>query len=858
LPIDEVLEPMLDHLETPGRNAVLLAPPGAGKTTCLPAALLDRLRASDEGEIIVAQPRRIAARMAAQIVARWRGTTLGEEVGYRVRFDSRAGVHTRLTFVTEGLLLRRLRDDRGLAGVAAIVFDEIHERHLAGDLALALARRLQRTRTPSLRIIAMSATLDPGPLSEYLEAPTFESRGRAYPVETEHLLIRNRPLEAQVLRALQARVEAAERIDVEKLGHVLVFLPGASEIRRCARALDGYCKHHDLPIRPLHASLSIDDQELAIAASARPKVILATNVAETSLTIDQVATVIDSGLSRVMRHDPGAGLPRLELQSISRASAVQRAGRAGRTRPGHCTRLYGKADFERRPERERPEVARADLSDGVFDLALAGVDDPLRFNWFETPPASSIESALDLLRRLGAIDEGGVTALGRKMGPLPLHPRLACAWVHAGEMGVGKLASGVVAILAERELRRPDRPPEHHDFADPIYELERLAASRGSPERLRRQGIDPRAAQAVEGARRALIKQLSRTHGADKGGDRVRGVAAQRALARALLLAFPDRLGRIRQRGDTLELLGRDGRATPLSHSCVVRDPGFALALRAESRQQGTRRIEGITAACAIDEDDILDTMVDEITEHELVDFDPKRKRVRCVSELRIGALTLSRDELDSLAPDGHLRLFEEAKKVGVGRFIDLDAISTLRDRARFVRESFDPSFPLIDEEFVEARLLELCEGKRSFAELQAAGLLDFVRASLGAQLAKLNRLAPRTITLPGGRKLSVDYSPGRPPSVASFLQDFFGSQRGPTIADGRVELTLHLRAPNRRDVQVTTDLAGFWERHYPDLRRQLQRRYPKHDWPEDPVAATPPKPRPRRGPRKKKSGKKR
>ena len=286
LPIDEVLGPLIDHLEAPGANAVLVAPPGAGKTTCVPPALLERLA---RGQIIVAQPRRLAARMAASTVARWRRQDLGREVGYAVRFEARSGADTRLLFVTEGVLLRRLRDDPQLTGVSAILFDEIHERHLAGDLALALARRNQRELRPDLRLLAMSATLDPGPLADFLEAPTFESRGRAHRVEVEYLVARDRPLEAQVLRALQTRVEAAPTVDVDGLGHILVFLPGASEIRRCASKLAGYCDHHGLVLRPLHASLPPDEQDLAVAPSERPKVILSTNVAETSLTIDQVA-----------------------------------------------------------------------------------------------------------------------------------------------------------------------------------------------------------------------------------------------------------------------------------------------------------------------------------------------------------------------------------------------------------------------------------------------------------------------------------------------------------------------------------------------------------------------------------------
>ena len=856
LPIDEVLPATIEHLRHEGANAVVLAPPGAGKTTAVPLALLEAL---PEGEIWVAQPRRLAARMAASLAARWSKGPLGAEVGYRVRYEGSTSDATRLIYMTEGLALRRLRERLRSAGaldpVAAIIFDEFHERHLDGDLALALAREAQRQGAKKLRVIAMSATLDPGPLEAYLEAPLFESAGRSHPVELRYEVHRNRPLEAQVQRALQSRVDEASAVDVQNFGHVLVFLPGAAEIRRCAETLEGYCRHHGLELHTLHGEAPPAQQDAAVAPSDRPKVILSTNVAETSVTIDDVATVIDTGLVRVARHDELAGVDRLELKGISRASAEQRAGRAGRTRPGVCIRLYAAADHDRRPARDVPEVLRADLSEACFDLAAAEAGDPLRFPWFEAPPAESLGAALSLLERLGAVESHRLSAHGQRMRRWPLHPRLASFFAECEALNDDKLARvalDVAALLSERELRRLDREPAHHDVADPIYELEQIDRAKGGENQLRREGFDPRGMAALRRARQSLQRRRNGSRDGSRDGSRPLSPKDNARLRRALMHAFPDRVAQVRARDERLEAKMVDGGAIPLAPGCVVREHEWIVVLRASARSEGARTRTQVTAASAIEADWILDDFLEQIDERQSVDF--QRGRVRRVAELRYGALVLDRSELAGTDAATAERLFREALAAGWGKLIDLESLEALRARADFARARGLALEPL-DDGVLESTLRELCEGRSSLEDLRAADLLALLRSrwsTVGGQgdaLAALTRFAPDEVRLPSGRRLAVSYAPGQDPSVASFLQDFFGSDDGPRIADGKLPLVLHLRAPNRRDVQVTTDLAGFWDRHYPELRRALMRRYPRHDWPEDPRSAEPPKPR--TGPRR-------
>jgi ATP-dependent helicase HrpB len=508
LPIDPLLPAVCDALRR-APSLVLEAPPGAGKTTRVPRALLDAGFAAS-GEILVLEPRRLAARLAARRVAEELGEEVGRTVGYQMRFEDVSSAETRIRFVTEGTLTRRLLRDRELRGVAVVLLDELHERHLDGDVALALLRRLQNGARPDLRLAAMSATLDAAPVAAFLgDAPILRSEGRLFDVALEHVArADDRPLEAQVASAVRRLVD--EGLD----GDVLVFLPGALEIRRAAESCARIAREADLLVLPLHGSLPPAEQDRAVRPADRRKVILSTNVAETSVTIDGVVAVVDSGLARIAAHAPWSGLPTLKVARIARASAAQRAGRAGRTRPGRCLRLYTSGDLAARPEHETPEVARADLAEAVLALAAAGVRDLSAFGWLTAPPTASLDAALGLLGRLSAIEGGAVTATGERILRFPAHPRLGRILVEAERRGIAADACAVVAILGERDLAtggRGARDARHRsDVLDALSRFDEAEAASFQPDRLRWLGIDAGRAQAVERVRKQLARLVDK------------------------------------------------------------------------------------------------------------------------------------------------------------------------------------------------------------------------------------------------------------------------------------------------------------------------------------------------------------
>ncbi|HLT39153.1 MAG TPA: ATP-dependent helicase HrpB [Enhygromyxa sp.] len=877
LPIAAILPAVLDAVRE--RDVVIEAPPGAGKTTIIPLALMLRMSSASgfdgghsagrpragqspsqdphlsgrpfgapgallergslgTGTILVLQPRRLAARLSAVRVAALLGESVGERVGYRVRFESAGSARTRLWFLTEGVLLRRLRDDPELAGVDAVILDEFHERGLDADLALALLRRLQRQRREPLRLIVMSATLDAEPVADFLDNPVrLRTEGRSYPVEIEYPSTRSRnkdelPLERRVAAAVRELIERKLIGDPAAPGHALVFLPGAREIRACAEACAGLAERAGLELVSLHGQLSREQQDRAVERSDRSKLILSTNVAETSVTIDGVVAVIDSGLARVADFDPGSGLPRLSLAPISRASAAQRAGRAGRTRPGVCIRLYGRHDHDHRPEHQLAEIRRLDLAGPVLELAAAGVASPDSFEWFEAPPAASLAAAQGLLRQLGAIDERGeLTEIGRSMLSFPLHPRLARLLLAGVERGVGEWTATAAAILAERPLRSGGPPPRTSD-ADILDEIELLG--RGD------RGLDPGVVAAVRRATEQLRKLVSRQASPPRSrADR------ELALRQALLLAHPDRVASVRvdDHGHRTLVFAFGGSAE-LGPDSAVRSAGWVIALRSEERREGTRRRAVVRSACAIDPEWLIDLFPDAVVDDEQLRFDPVRERVIGESALRYGKLAITASVIAKLPEHASQILLEAARSVAVARFCG-DELEQLRLRAAFVH-GHRPELPLLDDALIDEALANACIGKSSFAELAQANLPAIIQAELGLRAGDptaLDRPAPRSTTLPGGRKLTIHYEVDRAPWVGSWLQDFFGLRTGPRVLDGKVAVVLHLRAPNRHDVAVTSDLAAFWRDHYPELRKRLSRRYPRHDWPEDPLTAKPPAP---------------
>jgi ATP-dependent helicase HrpB len=790
LPIDELLPEILDHLRT-ASHLVVEAPPGAGKTTRVPAALLGL----DAGEVLVLEPRRLAARLAARYVAGERGEAVGDTVGYQVRFEEVAGPRTRLRFLTEGVLTRRMLSDPSLERVGCVVLDEFHERHLEGDLALALLRRLQLTRRPDLKIVVMSATLDAGPIASYLAGetpvPVLRSAGRQHPLEIEYTPHSAAPLEEKVAAAL-------ERLAARGLaGHVLAFLPGSYEIRRAQNACAPLAYRHGWQLLPLYGDQSPEEQDRAIAPCAQTKVLLSTNVAESSITIDGVGAVIDSGLARVASHSPWSGLPSLQVARISQASANQRAGRAGRTGPGRAIRLYPLEDFVRRPAQDVPQILREDLAPTALLLQAMNLEFP-SLSWLDAPPAAAIEQAQELLRQLGAT--GGTS---REMARYPLHPRLSRLMVEARRRGVARDGCAVAALLSAGE-RLPARAP-HASRSDLLVLLE----SEWSPYTAR------------------LFRQL--------GGSGARAADNEDALLLSILTAFPDRVARRRQ-GAELQLAS--GAPAQQALNSTVTEADLFVAVEAEDRKE--QKAPVVRLASAIEPEWLLDLFPDRLREVSTLEWNRGGERVEAVAALMFDQIAI---ETRRTAPDPEqagVFLAHKAVEAGLARFADPDEIAAFRWRVQFAAQH-GPVTPL-DAAAIEGAVASLATGLKSFAELESAtrgaGLLRAIERQMPAGTRRLlEEIAPAAVRLPHGRQVAVHYEADQPPWIASRLQDFFGMRETPTVGRGAVPVVVRLLAPNQRPVQMTSDLAGFWQRLYPQVRKELSRRYPKHAWPEDPLA---------------------
>ena len=791
LPVDPLIPVILDHLRI-ANTLVLEAPPGAGKTTRVPPALL----ALDSRDVLVLEPRRLAARLAARFVARELGQAVGATVGYQVRFEEVAGPNTRLRFLTEGVLTRRLLSDPQLARTACVVLDEFHERHLEGDLALALLVRLQRTARPDLRIVVMSATLDTGPVAAYLGgARVLRSEGRQYPLEIEYTPHSAAPVEERVATALAGLAARGQA------GHVLAFLPGAAEIRRAQKTCAATARRKGWSVLPLYGDQSPEEQDRAVAPSATPKVILATNVAESSITIDGVTAVIDSGVARVAGHSAWSGLPVLELARISQASANQRAGRAGRTGPGRALRLYPLEDFVRRPAHETPEILRADLAPAALLLGNLGMKGFQDLDWLDAPPAAAVARALDLLAQLGATG-----ATGREMARYPLHPRLSRLIVEARRRGVAEDGCTAAALLSAGE--RLPAAADHATRSDLLSLME----------------------GAWEGRAALLVRQVRRI--VDPPHQKSRD---EDALLISVLAAFPDRVAR-RRSGADLQLAA--GGSALLAPNSTVTGAEFLVAVEAEDRRD--QKAPLVRIASAVEPEWLVDLFPERLREVEELEWNRATERVESVRSLMFDAIAIeTRRAPPDPAAAGAL-LARKALEAGIARFADPEQLDALRARVNFAARH--AAVPPLDDAEVEAALCALAAGMRSFAELAAAtcngGLVRALEQGLAPHARRLmEEVAPTRLRLARGREVKVHYEPAQPPWIASRLQDFFGMRETPAVARGKVPVVVRLLAPNQRPVQMTTDLAGFWQRLYPQLRKELSRRYPRHAWPEDPLA---------------------
>ncbi len=707
------------------------------------------------------------------------GERLGETVGYQVRFEEVASARTRLRFLTEGILTRRLISDPKLSGIGAVVLDEFHERHLEGDLALALLRRLQITSRPDLKVIVMSATLDSAPVANFLgECPILRSEGRLFDLSVKYQPYSALPLEQQVAQA------ASQLLDESTTGDILVFLPGAAEIRRAQRECQPLAERRGLLILPLHGDLSPAEQDRAVSPAPQRKLILSTNVAESSITVEGVTAVIDSGLARVASDSPWTGLPTLAVTRISKASAVQRAGRAARTAPGRVIRLYSLDDFHRRPDHDAPEIKRRELSELCLTLRAIGISHPSGLNWLDPPPEDAVSRAEDLLERLSAAGDRA-----RRMARYPLHPRLARLVLDGVERGAGEEACRVAAILSSG-----------------------LRSESGDLLHLVDSAWDPATQRHFEQIRRLVRPPREHRHDSN-------------ALPLAILTAFPDRVAR-RTKGRQL-LLASGGSAL------LARDAQaeFLVAVDIEERSEHAQPL--VRLFCAIDPAWLVDLFPERVNERKAVEWNREAERVEAVNALLYDNLVIEETRSGTADPDQAAALLaEKAWEAGVERFADREELDEILGRIAFASEH--AAVAKID---VESALRELCQGLKSFRELKnaAASLIPMLEQRANAKL--LNEVAPARIRLPGGRMTKIHYDAGKPPWIASRLQDFFGLRETPRIAHGRVPIVVHLLAPNQRPVQTTTDLAGFWQRLYPEVRRELSRRYPKHAWPENPGA---------------------
>lgn len=829
------------------RALVLEAPPGAGKSTRVPIALVNA-GLTGAGQVLVTEPRRIAARMLARRVAAERGERLGQSIGYQVRFERVAGPETRVLYVTDGILLRRLVNDPILDGVSAVILDEFHERSLDSDLCLALLARLKEEDRPDLCLVVMSATLEAGPVADFLGGcPRLSSAGRRFDVSIEHQARPDeRPLEKQILGATRQLLLA------EAEGDVLVFLPGAREIRRALEALLPLSAEHGLDVLPLHGDLPIAEQARAIEPGPRRKVVLSTNVAESSLTLEGVTSVVDSGLFRQARHSPFSGFSALTTAKVSQASAAQRAGRAGRTRPGRVLRLYTKGDLDARPAQDAPEVLRADLTGALLSLHGSGVKNVGELRFLTPPPDASLKAAEALLDLLGALETSkALSPIGRRLLSLSVHPRLGRILIEGERRGVGAQAALVAALIEERDLRlsaraelgdrrgRRDTSTGPSDLFALMDAFELAESLSFEPHRLRAHGIDPQAARAVERSRSALLGRRP------ESASPTSPEALEETLLRVILTGFVDRLAR-RRRPDAPDLVLCNGRVARLADESVVRSHPLMVAIAIDEAGSGpTTAPATVRLASGVEPEWLLEEYPERLELTEGLVWNQESQRVEQQSRLGFGAVTLEQSQRAARPGPGATALLRTAMQgPGAQEFLRNDELSEALERLRLIDDD-----PEVDRSRLEERVLSLAEGLTSFAELRALHPIATLLATLDpATRRRLEEQAPLSIRLVGGRSLRVHYPSGRPPFVESRLQDFFGMAEGPRIAKGRVPLTLHLNAPNGRAVQVTTDLAGFWERHYPTIRRELMRRYPRHPWPEDGRTAEPPRPGRRRG----------
>lgn len=792
LPIDDILPELLATLQG-SPNVVLSAPPGAGKTTRVPLALLEMIP-PEAGTIIMLEPRRIAAASAARYMAQTLGEPVGQTVGFAIRFERKVSSRTRIEVVTEGILTRRLQDDPGLSGVTCVIFDEFHERSINADLGLALCLEAQAALRPDLKLLVMSATLECGPLAALLgNAPVVASQGRSFPVELHYLPSTDRqPLPRRMAGAIRQAL-------AEQQGDLLAFLPGSGEIRAVQRELEGL---GGVLICPLYGDLPFEQQQRAILPGPERRVVLATNIAETSLTIDGVRIVVDCGLSRRLQLDPSTGLERLVTVRASKASALQRAGRAGRTAPGVCYRLYNEQTFQAMTAFSPAEILTADLAPLLLELAAWGIrvdsgnsrdvsSTVPGITWLDPPPAAHLAAAGELLQLLGAVSgEGQITQLGRRMVRLPVHPRLARLLLEAETRGLLPAACRFAAQLSNRAT----------------------------------------AGAALERTERQLLQLMGQR------GPTATGPADDGLMAPLYLAAWPDRIAQ-RRTGEQDRYLLASGRGALLSRTCTSQ-AGLGVALQVDG---GTGAEGVIHQLAAVTPEQLRQTLPQLLVRQRQVVWDEPAGRVVAAEQERIGSLVLASRQVAASDEEALPLLLEQVARRGVASLNWSGAARQLQGRvgcaARLLPEE---GWPDLSDPQLNSRLADWLgpqlAGVRSWQDIQKVDLQQALQQALGWRLAQtLDSVAPTHLQVPSGRRAALDYTVEEGPVLAVKLQELFGLADSPAVCRGRLAVLVHLLSPAGRPVAVTRDLQGFWQRGYPEVRKELRGRYPKHPWPDDP-----------------------
>ncbi|WHZ15027.1 MAG: ATP-dependent helicase HrpB [Nitrospira sp.] len=821
LPIEEAL-PSLREVLAAGRSALLTAQPGAGKTTRVPLALLQEPWLVGQ-KLVLLEPRRLAARAAATYMAASLREPVGRTVGYRIRHDTKVGPDTRIEVVTEGILTRLLQQDPSLAGYGLVIFDEFHERSLQADLGLAFARESQRLFRPDLRLLVMSATLDCAAVTRILhDAETISCEGRLYPVTTHYL---DRPIEG---RLEQAVVRSIRQVLARDTGSLLVFLPGMAEIRRTERHLREVALGSDILIAPLHGDLPQDEQEQAIlpAPPGRRKIVLATSIAETSLTIEGVRVVIDAGLMRVPRFDPRSGLTRLDTIRVTQDAADQRRGRAGRLEPGTCYRLWTAAEQQAILPRRPPEILEADLAPLALDLAEWGVIDERELSWLDPPPTGSLAQARDLLRQLGALDEQGtLTAHGRRLAHVTVHPRLAHMIVTAVSLGWGSSACDLAALLSERDILQGGPGWRNADLRL------RVEALQGTREQLAGATVNRAACDRVRRASEQWRRQLQLASSSRDGNEH---------LGILLAFAYPDRIAQRITGSDGRYRLANGRGASFQTVQGLSQDEYLVVA-----QLDGSGDWARILLAAPVSIEALQQYCAERIQSVDLLEWDERSETVRARRQRRLGQLVLDDRALHD--PDQEqvaAALIFGIRRAGPACLPWTKELQQWRARIAFLHR-IDPAWPDLSDEALladlERWLRPFLTGLTSLAQVRRLDLLPPLASLLNRQQRQgLDRLAPTHLVVPSGSRVRVDYEQGEVPVLAVRLQELFGCRETPLIAGGKVPVMVHLLSPAGRPVQVTKDLASFWRSAYQEVKKELRGRYPRHHWPDDPLTAQP------------------